>query len=135
MKISTTLAVLAFCIFSIMSCTKEPCTSDIIGIYEGTSTNDSNKFSGRITISQSSEGDFEVLIDDKILNSGEDFYKGVVTEDCNRINIPLQNLTTSTNIGYALDGFFEIDDKNLTGELTIVVGTFGDVLTYDMVKL
>ena len=122
--------------FALLSgCTKDPCTDSILGIYDGKCTLDAIEFDGKITISKSSKGDYEVLIEDEILNGGDELYNGTVSEDCGRIEIPLQNITDSNNNGYTIDGYFELANSKLTGEITIVNSGFGGVCRYDMTKL
>ncbi len=118
-----------------ISCKKDPCTKDVLGIYSGKCTSSNGQFPGKVTITQSSKGDFDVLIADQALNDGTELLKGVASEDCGSIEVPLQNLTDTDNNGYTVSGNFNIDKTKLTGELTIVVAGSGAKCSYDMTKL
>lgn len=126
--------IFIFFISFLASCTLQiPCTDDIVGTYEGTCISTLGNFQGTVKISKSADDDYRLLIEDSILASKE-VLKGTTTAECGTITVPTQSFINSSGKVYTVSGNYKINEKSLTGGMTIILGNAGATCTYSMVK-
>ena len=118
---------------TISSCSKDPCTGDILGVYTGTCSTNGANFEGDLTVTASANGDYDLLLRDELINSGAELIEGVASEDCGKITIPLQNVTDG-NTGFTVSGEFNISGNSLTGQIELVSNGAGGKCSYNMTK-
>lgn len=99
-----------FALFS--GCTKDPCSKNILGIYDGNFTFLSLEFYGKITISQSSKGDYQVLIEVELLNSGDNFIMVQLARVVVGLKSQYKMLLIKTAMVILLMGIFKLQTQN-----------------------
>jgi len=119
----------------ITSCSDdENCIDDIVGIYSGNCTSNIGTFQGEMTISKSSTGEFNLLINDEMLDSGISTYDATISSECNTITVPSQSVIFTGGAAATISGTFQINLPSLTGNLNVVVGTVGTICSYNLTK-
>src|SRR5687767_4187798 len=124
-----------FLAVAFLSCGKdEDCADGAIGIYTGNCSSNLGTFQGDMTISSSSTGGSNLLIQDDMLDSGVSTYNATISEDCNSITVPSQSVIFSGGTAATINGTFQINGTSLTGNLNIVVGSVGTICSYNLTK-
>lgn len=87
-----------------------------------------------MSISASSTGGSNLVIEDDMLDSGAIPYNATLSSDCKTITVQSQVHVLNSGLAGTISGSFQISGNSLTGNLNVVVGSVGSICSYNLTK-